>query len=453
MHPPVRILLKQRVLSASIWSLGGYGLSQVLRFGSNLLITRLLVPEMFGVMAIATVVMIGLAMFSDLGLKPSVVRSKRGNDPVFLNTAWVTQILRGLLLWCFALIASLLVYLANRIGMAPRGSVYTDTNLPFVIAVLSITAVIGGFESTKLLEGSRNLSLKRIAQIEVTSQIAGLLFMLGWAFIHRSIWALVAGAVCSGLIRTTLSHVWLPGAANRWQWDKSAFREIAHFGMWRFISSILGFFVNNGDRLLLGGLVDASSLGVYTIAFGIYASIDQFLSKIIVDVSFPALSEIVRERPADLKSRYYRFHIVIGSFAYLCSGVLIISGQTLIEFLYDRRYEQAGWMLELLAAALLTAPFRIAVQCFMALGLPHLLAYIGGIRLITLCLLTPIGFHFLGLAGALGGIVLSSFSWLPISIFYQIKYGLFDLRKEFLLLALALVGMAAGTIVNQTIGH
>ena len=106
-----------------------------------------------------------------------------------------------------------------------------------------------------------------------------------------------------------------------------------------------------------------------------------------------------------------------------------------------------------LAAALLTAPFRIAVQCFMALGLPHLLAYIGGIRLITLCLLTPIGFHFLGLAGALGGIVLSSFSWLPISIFYQIKYGLFDLRKEFLLLALALVGMAAGTIVNQTIGH
>ena len=61
-------------------------------------------------------------MFSDLGLKPSVVQSKRGNDPVFLNTAWVTQILRGLLLWLFALIASLLIYYANHVGMVPTGT-------------------------------------------------------------------------------------------------------------------------------------------------------------------------------------------------------------------------------------------------------------------------------------------------------------------------------------------
>ena len=62
----------------------------MLRFGSNLLLTRLLVPKMFGVMAVAMLVIIGLAMFSDLGLKPSVVHSRRGNEPVFLNTAWVT---------------------------------------------------------------------------------------------------------------------------------------------------------------------------------------------------------------------------------------------------------------------------------------------------------------------------------------------------------------------------
>ena len=122
MHTPAQISLKRRVLNAGIWSLAGYGCNQVLRFGSNLLMTRLLVPEMFGVMAIASVVMTGLAMFSDLGLKPSVVQSKRGNDPVFLNTIWVTQILRGLLLWFLALIASLLIYFANQIGMVPRAA-------------------------------------------------------------------------------------------------------------------------------------------------------------------------------------------------------------------------------------------------------------------------------------------------------------------------------------------
>src|SRR5262245_49230326 len=120
MASPDRISLKQRVLNAGLWSLSGYGLSQAIRFGSNLLMTRLLVPEMFGVMAIATLVMVGLAMFSDVGLKPSVIQSKRGNDPAFLNTAWVIQILRGLVLWFFALCVSLLVFLAARIGVLPK---------------------------------------------------------------------------------------------------------------------------------------------------------------------------------------------------------------------------------------------------------------------------------------------------------------------------------------------
>ena len=125
----------------------------MLRFGSNLLVTRLLVPKMFGVMAIAMLVIIGLAMFSDLGLKPSVVHSRRGNDPVFLNTAWVTRILRGMLLWLFALFASLLIYYANRIGIVPKGTAYADPILPFVVAILSVTAVTSGFESNKAAPG------------------------------------------------------------------------------------------------------------------------------------------------------------------------------------------------------------------------------------------------------------------------------------------------------------
>ena len=153
MHPPDRIALRKRVLSAGFWSLGGYGCSQLLRFGSNLLLTRLLNPKMFGVMAIATMVMVGLAMFSDLGLKPSVVQSRRGNDAAFLNTAWVTQILRGLLLWLLALIASLLIYYANQVGMVPTGTVYAEPILPFVVAILSITAVTAGFEIDKAARG------------------------------------------------------------------------------------------------------------------------------------------------------------------------------------------------------------------------------------------------------------------------------------------------------------
>ena len=414
--------------------------------------TRLLVPEMFGVMAIAYVVMTGLAMFSDLGLKPSVVQSKRGSDPVFLNTAWITQILRGLLLWLLALIASLLIYVANRIGMAPRGSVYTDSSLPFVIATLSITTVTGGFESTKLLEASRDLLLKPIAQIEIASQIAAMLCMICWAFIDRSIWALVGGAIFSAVVKVVLSHTWLPGNSNRWQWDKLAFREIVHFGKWMFLSSILGFLVNSGDRLLLGGLINSNNLGIFSIAYLIPNSVEQIPAKIMADVSFPALSEVARDRPTDLKSTYYRFHVAIASFAYICSGVLMTAGVSLVHLLYDWRYEQAGWMLEILAVALLTVPFRLATQSFLALGMPHLLSIVISIRLVTLLIATPIGFYSFGIAGALWGIVASHFSYLPAIILYNVRHRIFDLRTELYLLPMVVIGMAVGRLIAALIG-
>jgi len=87
--------LKQRVLRAGGWNFAGYGLGQVIRLGSNLIMTRLLVPEMFGVMAIATMVTVILGMLSDIGLRQNIVRSPRGDDPAFLDTAWTVQVLRN----------------------------------------------------------------------------------------------------------------------------------------------------------------------------------------------------------------------------------------------------------------------------------------------------------------------------------------------------------------------
>ena len=98
----------------------------------------------------------------------------------------------------------------------------------------------------------------------------------------------------SSLVSVALSHAWLPGTANRWQWDRSAFLEIIHFGKWIFASSILGFLVASSDRLLLGGMVDAATLGIYVIALLIFGAVEQVVTKIVGDVAFPAFSEIAR---------------------------------------------------------------------------------------------------------------------------------------------------------------
>lgn len=80
---------------ASGWVIDGHVISQVLRLGTNLIMTRLLRQSLFGVMTIAHVFMVGLALFSDLGISQNVVQSRRGNDLAFLHTAWTVRILRG----------------------------------------------------------------------------------------------------------------------------------------------------------------------------------------------------------------------------------------------------------------------------------------------------------------------------------------------------------------------
>ena len=115
--------------------------------------------------------------------------------------------------------------------------------------------------------------------------------------------------------------------------------------------------------------------------------------------------------------------------------------------LYDRRYEQSGWILELLAAVLLTVPFRLATQTFLALGKPKLQSNIVLARLILLFALTPLFFHLFGFPGAVTAIVLSHFSSLPLILFYNIRNHVFDLRKEMLHLFWVPLGLGAGKLL------
>jgi O-antigen/teichoic acid export membrane protein len=130
---------------------------------------------------------------------------------------------------------------------------------------------------------------------------------------------------------------------------------------------------------------------------------------------------------------------------------LIVSGQTIIDLLYDRRYEQAGWMLQVIAVALATIPIRLATQCFLALGLSNVYFQLHTIRLIALFVLLPLGYHVFGLNGALWGVVLSYFASLPLTAYYAHSEGLFDLKREMLTVPLVLAGVISGWALNAVV--
>ena len=88
-------LSRRHVIKSSVWIFGGQFLGQLFRLVNNLIMTRLLVPDMFGVMTVANTVMLGLWLCSYMGIEHNVIQSPKGDDQGFLNSAWTFQVVRG----------------------------------------------------------------------------------------------------------------------------------------------------------------------------------------------------------------------------------------------------------------------------------------------------------------------------------------------------------------------
>ncbi|MES9899576.1 MAG: oligosaccharide flippase family protein [Sedimenticola sp.] len=445
-NPNVK-MFRSRIINAGVWSISGHGLSQIIRLASNLVMTRLLVPEMFGIMAVANVFLVGLALFSDIGLKQNIIHSKRGDDPLFLNTVWAIQIIRGVIIWVLALIVSGALIFGSYTGWLSGNTVYADPLLPFVISAISFSAVINGFESTRLATSMRQLAQKHITSMEIASQLVGLIAMIIWASIDRSIWALVVGSIVGSTAKLVYSHTLLPGLPNRWEWDSVVFREVLNFGKWIFLSSITGFLFSNGDRLLLGGLVSSETLGIYSITFLMVNAIQLAVSKLSGAVVFPALSEVHRDQSWKLKDTYYKFRMWIDAGILFIVGFLVVAGDAIVDLLYDERFAAAGPMLQVLSLVLVTQRYALADQCYLAIGKPKYMSYLIIVRMIFLYVFVISGFHMYGMDGVLWGIVLSNFASVPASMYLKSRCNILDVKKEIIILPMLMPGAVFGMAV------
>ena len=245
-----------RVLRSASWLMIGYGGSQALRLASNLILTRILFPEAFGLMALVTVVTVGLSLFSDVGIGPSIAQNKRGDDPAFLDTAWTIQVIRGFGLWA---LTALLAWPAAAFYGAPELLVY----LPVAGAGLAIA----GFNPTRIETAHRHLLSGRVTVLDLGGQVIGLAAMIALALATQSVIALVLGGVIQAAAKLALCHFGLPGTANRFRWEKAAAQELIHFGKWIFLSTAFWFLTSQGDRAILGKFVPLEVLGIYNIGY------------------------------------------------------------------------------------------------------------------------------------------------------------------------------------------
>ncbi len=397
--------LRKRALRAGSWNLVSQVASQVMRLGGNLIMARLLLPEMFGVMVIATTVSILLHLLSDVGLRQNIIQSHRGDDPDFLNTAWTVQIIRGFLLFALTLLLALGAWLAQLAELWPADSTYAAPVLPMVLAVTGLSAVIWGFQSTKIDVAVRTFQQKRVVLVDLASQVAGLVVMLVLGLLTHSIWALVLSGLVSAVVWTVLGHTALEGPTNHLRWDRSALTELIVFGRWILLSSMVGVLAMYGDRIWFGASMSAAQLGVYSIAVLILGAVQTALMKIVGAVALPAFSEAARadDKPR-LKALYFRFRLLVDLLVLFICGGFLTASPLLIGWMYDDRYREAGPMLAILSLSFIVLRYTLAHQVWIALGLTKYQAMDNIIRLVSLWGLLPLLLAIGGVEWAIWGL-------------------------------------------------
>ena len=408
--------LTQRAARSSAITVAGFGGAQAIRLASNLILARLLFPEAFGIMAMVSVFLMGLAMFSDVGTGPAIMQSRRGDDPDFLDTAWTIQILRGLMLYAAALVLT-----------RPMALWYGETDLATYLPVAALTLVIAGFNPTRAETANRHMRAGRLTMIELATQGVGVVIAVALALWLQSVWALVLSGIAS-----MLAHVWfldrfLPGARNRLAWERPAARELVTFGKWVFLSTICGFAIGQADKLILGAWLATSDFGIYNIGFFL-ASFPLMLGGV---VTRRVLIPIYRESPPAASPANFahlrRMRVAATGALFGLAAILAFTGPWLIDVLYDPRYAAASGIVVLIAVTQLPALVVMTYdQAALAAGDSRNYFVLAAARagLVIAGLLA--GLALGGLPGALAGQGLAQVAAYPVVVWLARRQGAWD---------------------------
>lgn len=412
--------LRKAAFLASIWTVGGYGATQVIRLANNIVLSYFLMPSAFGVMALVNIFLQGLIMSSDIGVGPSVIQHHRGDDPVFLNTAWTIQALRGILLAFASILLSW-----------PLAWFYQEPQLLQLLPVAACIPLLDGFTSTAIYTVQRTLDVHKLTMLEFISQIIGSVVMCAWGVVHPTVWALVAGTVASTLVKTAGSHMLVRGSGNRFAWNRDAAREIIAFGKWILLGTMIAFVALQIDRLVLGRLSTMATLGLYSVALAIAQLPYMILLRLTYHVQHPILSELQRRSSDELRRRFFHIRGIMLLIAIsLTLGVYAVA-PLFFRKVYDDNFMVAGNIAKLLCIATWGMILSETVtRVLMVKGDSRSLAVWNFVRVVVTLEATMAGYYLGDLTGFIIGVTIGILGGHVVLLMHMKWHKLSSIRQD-----------------------
>nr|WP_294941660.1 lipopolysaccharide biosynthesis protein [uncultured Mucilaginibacter sp.] len=388
---------KKLVASGIIWNFIQMIINQAFAFGLKLILAKLLFPSQFGLVGMAVVFTGFVQVLNDLGVGAALVQRKAEDlrNEHFHTAFWVGVI------W------SVFLYLVMSLGVARLAAIfYHEPMLRQIIPVLSIGILFSPVNLVHKAQLTKQMNFKKLAFIDNTSIILAGTISLVMALMGAGVWSLVFNSVATVLIAMPLFF-----NATRWKpsliMEKQAFKDVFGFGVYTTGSNILNYLYNNIDYLLIGKLLGASSLGIYTLAFVLTDTFRSRLMAVINNVMYPIYGKKQGD-PESLK----RYYLKVILFNCLCIFPImvyfIVSGEQFVVKIFGAKWGETVTPLQILSLGVM---LHILVSgntaLLRGLGKPGLEMKQQVLKALIFLPSLAVGIYYYGITGAAWAILLN----------------------------------------------
>ena len=271
------------------WTAGVKWTTQVVAWASTLIVARLLTPDDYGLVGMATVYM-GLAnLISEFGVGTTVVTLRD------LNEDEIAQ-LNGL-----SVLLGICGFVVSCIVAVPLGIFFRASRLPWVVVAVSTTFVISSFQSVPTALLQREMKFKLISLIDGVKAFLLAILVIVFAIAGFRYWTLVLGAILSALIGTGMV---LSQRRHRISLPRPrTLHHVLRFSWHVLVSRISWYAYSNSDFVVAGRVLGQQALGSYTVAWNLANVPVEKIAGVLNGVT-PALLSAVQKEKAALR-RYF----------------------------------------------------------------------------------------------------------------------------------------------------
>jgi len=383
--------------------IAGQFVKLAIQFSGVVVLSRLLEPADFGLVAMVTIFLAFGSLLRDFGMPTAALQAKELSDQQAANFFWASTMLGAG--------AAILLVAASPL----LATVYGEPRLAVVAPVMATTLLLNGVQAQVQVQLARALRFTSLALTDVVAQAVALAVAIGGALAGWGYWAVVLQPIVAAILLLLLRALvtrWIPRLPRRGHGSRALYRTGGNIG----VAQVLAFVANNVDTFVIGVALGTTQLGIYNRAFQFYAIPRIGMLDPLTQVVVPTLNQATTSGERSASSMLLRIQFALSAVLTLVFLIIATTADWLIPLLLGDQWHEAVLPLRLLAFGGFFAAFgTVSYWVFLIEGKSRHLLHLHLVTKPMMAALVLAGLPF-GIVGvALGYAVAQALAW-PINL-------------------------------------